>query len=166
MLQAEPRRTGDEEPAIELPSDGGKPPPEPERMDGKLTSVAKSVQPLLEAGLKRLRALTDRVRLPVPGGTPAWDPVQRTTFIEWFPKWSGNVGTLKAVLDAADDAPLRSGISLALGSLTEVSAETKQAWEPVLANWHTRHPDSGVHSAAGWALRSWGLSPPTIESQG
>ena len=92
--------------------------------------------------------------------------MQRTTFIEWFPKWSGNVAALKAVLDAADDdASLRSGISLALGSLTEVSAETKQAWEPVLANWHTRHPDSGVHSAAGWALRSWGLSPPTIESQ-
>ena len=54
---------------------------------------------------------------------------------------------ITTVLDAANDnAPLRSGISLCIGSLTEVSAETKQIWKPVLAHWHTQQAASATNS--------------------
>ncbi len=36
-------------------------------------------------------------------------------------------------------------------------------WKPVLSDWYKSHPDGGVHSATGWALRSWRLPLPGIE---
>ncbi len=107
-----------------------------------------------------------RVADKIPGrtrkvGNP-WDPVQRTMFIEHFPKWSGSVEKLVDVVDGTSDASLRSGMALALGSITEPTAEAKRAWEPVLSAWHTGEIDSGVHSASGWALRSWNLGLPDL----
>ncbi len=92
----------------------------------------------------------------------AWDPVQRTAFIDWFPKWSGNVEELVPVLEAAEDPSLLSGMSLALGSIPEVTADAKRTWGPLFARWHSQHPHGAVHSASGWALRSWELTVPTI----
>lgn len=92
-----------------------------------------------------------------------FDPIQRTVFIRSFPIWSGPVEKLvdeelvKGV-KPADDASLRSGISLAIGSITEPSKEARTAWEGVLRDWYVNKADSGTHSAAEWALRSWGLS--------
>ena len=99
---------------------------------------------------------------PISSDATPWDPVQRTMFIEWFPKWSGNVEKLTTVLNACNDSSLRSGFSLALGSIPQVEADAKKAWEPVFANWFMHQPDSGVHSAAGWAMCSWGLSPSSM----
>ena len=62
------------------------------------------------------------------------------------------------------DPALRSGICLGIGSTPaeQLTEETKQAWQPVLADWYQHEPDKGVHSAAGWALRHWQRQLPTI----
>ena len=101
--------------------------------------------------------------LPAPAPVRPWDPVERTMFIEHFPNWSGSVEKLVDVLQKEDNAPLRSGISLALGSIENPNTEAKQAWEPVLGDWHQGEPDSGVHSATGWALRAWSVPMPNLE---
>ncbi len=93
-----------------------------------------------------------------------WDPIQRTMFIEHFPKWAGSVDKLVKAVKTTHDNPLRSGIVLAIGSITEPTTDAKQAWEPVLGKWHRNETDSGLHSATGWALRSWGLSVPNLEA--
>ena len=90
------------------------------------------------------------------------DPIQRTEFIEEFPKWCGDVQSLAAMLQATDDADLRSGICLGIGSVEIADSETRETWERVLALWYEKEADPGTHSAAGWALRQWGLKPPTI----
>ena len=97
---------------------------------------------------------------------PVADLVERTMFIEYFPQWSGSVEKLVDALQAVDDAPLRSGIVLAIGSIENAAVEAKQAWEPVLSDWHGTQPDSGVHGAVAFALRSWGLPVPTSEKRG
>ena len=100
----------------------------------------------------------------VVGTQPAlqeWDPVQRTTFIEAFPKWPGKIEKLAAILndshDSADDASLRSGMSLAVGSIRDPGLTARKAWGPVLDEWHQNAEDAGLHRASGWALKSWGL---------
>jgi formylglycine-generating enzyme required for sulfatase activity len=60
--------------------------------------------------------------------------------------------------------PLRSAIALTVGSApaTELTASEKRAWRTTLSAWYQKHPDTGTHSAAGWALRRWNLELPTI----
>ncbi len=91
--------------------------------------------------------------------TMKWDPIQRTMFIEQFPKWSGDWLKLADVLRDTRDSALRSAMSLALGGIDEPNDLAKQKWEQVLEAWHREQPDSGTHSASGWTLRRWGLSP-------
>lgn len=91
-----------------------------------------------------------------------WDPVERTTYVEQFPKWSGNVERLVDVLTETQDASLQSGMCLAIGSIREASTEERNAWEPLLTEWHESETDSGVHSASAWALRSLGLRVPEV----
>ncbi len=92
-----------------------------------------------------------------------WDPVQRTEFIEQFRNWSGSVESLVEVLQRDNDAALRSGICLALGSMEQPSPDAKRTWESVLVDWHQGQPDKGVHGATGWALRAWNLPLPNFE---
>jgi formylglycine-generating enzyme required for sulfatase activity len=42
--------------------------------------------------------------------------------------------------------------------------EAKQAWQPLLLNWYQQAPDTGTRSAAGRALRQWGLPVREIAS--
>ena len=93
-----------------------------------------------------------------------WDPTQRTMFIEHFPTWCGDLEHL-GVLDPTNDASLRSGICLAMGSVKEPTVEVKQAWQVPLTKWYVDQPDPGTHSAAGWVLRTWNLPLPAIQDQ-
>ena len=90
------------------------------------------------------------------------DPIQRTVFIETFPKWHGDLNELSMQLRDATDGALRSGISLGIGSIEEVDDQARQAWQDVFSEWYVNQPDAGTHSAAGWALRTWGLELPEI----
>ena len=38
----------------------------------------------------------------------------------------------------------------------------REAWKPVLTQWYETASDGGTHSAAGWALRQWGIEAPAL----
>ena len=97
--------------------------------------------------------------------TAVFDPVQRTMFIDWFPKWSGSVKNLVGVVGDSENSSLRSGLCLAIGSLEEPTADVKKAWQGLWIDWHVTQSDSGTHSASGWALRAWGLPVPGVSTQ-
>jgi hypothetical protein len=91
------------------------------------------------------------------------DPIQRTMFIETFPKWHA-VAELSEAAQGIDDPALRSAVCLGVGSLppAEVDAATQRAWVKLLSDWYQTARDTGTHSAAGWALRQWGVELPKI----
>ncbi|MCY2968654.1 MAG: formylglycine-generating enzyme family protein, partial [Planctomycetota bacterium] len=96
------------------------------------------------------------------------DPVQRTLFIDEFAVWHGDLARLATRNSPSQtDAALRSGICLAVGSvpLEKVSESERTAWQPAFAEWYTSAVDSGTHSAAGWALRQWGVELPALPSE-
>ncbi len=92
------------------------------------------------------------------------DPTDRAAFIHYFPEWHGDLDRLSELLRGIPEPDLRSGLCLALGRI-----DPKQHTEPeiaaltsVLLRFHAECPDGGTHSAAGWALRRWGIDPPAI----
>ncbi len=100
---------------------------------------------------------------PVESAPQPWDPVQRTEFIAEFPEWCGELGRLAERIESSSNAALRSGISLAVGSVDRADEASKDVWRRAFENWYTRESDAGSHNAASWALRHWGFKPPTIE---
>jgi hypothetical protein len=95
--------------------------------------------------------------------TVPWDPIQRTTFIEEFPAWCGDLANLTGILSECDSADLQSGLSLALGSVSPPEdIETKTSIADTVSRWAFESPDSGTHSAARWALRQWSVELPQV----
>ena len=94
------------------------------------------------------------------------DPVQRTIFIDELPAWHGDVTRLATYCQPQSDAALRSGLCLAVGSipLGQLTDAEREAWKPVLAQWYETASDGGTHSAAGWALRQWGIEAPALSA--
>jgi serine/threonine protein kinase/formylglycine-generating enzyme required for sulfatase activity len=96
---------------------------------------------------------------------PRADPTTRTAFIDAFRSWCGGLASLPPLLESCGDAECRSGLCAALGNV-EPSAllpEFQHALAAVLSHWYVSAPDGGTHSAAGWALRQWGLTLPELE---
>jgi formylglycine-generating enzyme required for sulfatase activity len=60
------------------------------------------------------------------------------------------------------DAALRSGLCLGIGGVPseKLTDAERNAWKPVLTQWYETASDSGTHSAAGWAMRQWGIAEP------
>ena len=92
------------------------------------------------------------------------DPIQRTIFIDELPAWHGDVARLATYCQTRSDAALRSGLCLAVGSipLGQLTDAEREAWKPVLTQWYETASDGGTHSAAGWALRQWGIEAPAL----
>ena len=92
------------------------------------------------------------------------DPVQRTIFIDELPAWHGDVTRLATYCQSRSDAALRSGLCLAVGGipLGQLTEAERNAWKPVLTQWYETASDGGTHSAAGWALRQWGIEAPAL----
>jgi serine/threonine protein kinase/formylglycine-generating enzyme required for sulfatase activity len=92
------------------------------------------------------------------------DPIQRTIFIDAFSAWHGDVTKLAMCCQQQSDAALRSGLCLVVGgiALGQVTAAERAAWKPVFAQWYLTAADGITHSAAGWALRQWGIEPPAL----
>jgi len=90
------------------------------------------------------------------------DPIQRTIFIDELPAWHADVTRLAMYCQARSDAALRSGLCLGIGGIPsgQLTASEREAWKPVLAQWYETASDGGTHSAAGWALRQWGIEAP------
>jgi formylglycine-generating enzyme required for sulfatase activity len=94
------------------------------------------------------------------------DPVQRTIFIDEFTAWHGDVVELAAYCRNLTDPALRSAICLAIGSLSsdQLAASDTEAWIPLFTEWFQSAPDNVTHSAAGWALRKWGIEGPALSA--
>lgn len=88
------------------------------------------------------------------------DPIERTKFIKEVQTWHGDLQHLADELLKIDhDASpaLRSGLCLAVGSIPLdqlQSLKVKQKWVNIFSS-YLDQPDTGAHSAAGWALRNW-----------
>ncbi|MBC8875300.1 MAG: protein kinase [Planctomycetes bacterium] len=92
------------------------------------------------------------------------DPIQRTVFIETLPNWHADLKQLKQHVARAEHPGLRSGISLAIGSIEDIGPAAQADWESLLTDWYSSQPDGGTHSAAGWALRKWNGADPWIDN--
>ena len=92
------------------------------------------------------------------------DPIQRTLFIEQLSSWAGDVAGLVGLAEGIDEPSLRSGLCLGIGSVPadRLTAEAKQAWGAILSGWYRNESDTGTHSAAGWAMRQWGVDLPQV----
>ena len=94
------------------------------------------------------------------------DSVQRTLFIDEFAVWHGDLRRLATYGQTRSDPALRYGLCLAVASVPQerVSESDRSPWKPVFAEWYTSAVDSGTHSAAGWAMRQWGVELPALPS--
>ena len=94
------------------------------------------------------------------------DPARRTVFIHEFAAWPPDLSRLAGPCSSIENAALRSAVCLGAGSLppAAVDAQAMESWGTLLAECYRAAPDSGTHSAAGWALRRWNLPLPEIDS--
>jgi formylglycine-generating enzyme required for sulfatase activity len=92
------------------------------------------------------------------------DPVQRTIFIDEFSAWHGDVTKLAMHCQPQSDAALRSGLCLVIGGIPsgQLTGAELNAWKPVLTQLYETASDGVTHSAAGWALRQWGIESPAL----
>lgn len=93
------------------------------------------------------------------------DPTGRTRFIQNFPAWPIDLTHLCQSLRQMTDPDIRSGLCTALGGIDLAwrSAAERQLLRDEMWHWYQKAPDSGTHSAAGWALRQWKLTPPKLK---
>jgi eukaryotic-like serine/threonine-protein kinase len=82
------------------------------------------------------------------------DPTLRSYLIERFGTDGVSVNTLKQRLDEEKDTSARRALLLALGSLEPQPTLAPELERDLLALYE-KHPDPGIHAAAGWALRRW-----------
>ncbi|HEV3262476.1 MAG TPA: SUMF1/EgtB/PvdO family nonheme iron enzyme [Gemmataceae bacterium] len=96
------------------------------------------------------------------------NPAGRTAFIHDFASWRGDLAGLPVLLRDSDDPALRSGLCAALGTVKPdlLDAAQQERLQEVLVELYRQSPDGGTHSAAGWALRQWGLRPPALGAGG
>jgi len=92
------------------------------------------------------------------------DPIQRTIFIDELPAWHGDLAKPAKSWGAISDPALRSGLCLGIGSipLGQLTDAEHEAWKPLVTQWYETASDGGTHSAAGWALRQWGIEAPAL----
>ncbi len=90
------------------------------------------------------------------------DPIQRTVFIDVLPTWHGDVAYLLRF--SISDGAFTSGLCLGVGGIPpdDISPHTLKRIEARLRDWYQHRPDTGTHSASGWALKQLGLSLPTL----
>jgi serine/threonine protein kinase/formylglycine-generating enzyme required for sulfatase activity len=96
---------------------------------------------------------------------PEPDPTCRTAFIHQYAAWRNPVATMPEILRDTQDPGFQSGMCAALGlTQPETLAEReRQGVQEALADLYRNAPDGGTHSAAGWALRQWGVQLPRID---
>ena len=147
---------------------------------GGLVEALKALGPPAHAGLDRLAVAERdpgvRARLAVtalllgrPGPARAMlaagpDPADRVVFQQVFASWRGDASALPALLEAEADLHVRSGLFVALGGLDPrgLNPGGRASLVALLERSYLDAPDAETHSAAGYALRRWGLTPPAI----
>ena len=93
------------------------------------------------------------------------DPTDRSNFVHQFKTWHGNLSVFSELLAANRTDDELQGICLAVGSIPkrQFDQKTAEKIEEKLIEFYRHHPESEVHSAAGWVLSNWGSSLPKID---
>lgn len=93
------------------------------------------------------------------------NPNPRTTLIDEFQSWHGDLAALASVLRNCRDADCRAGLCAAIGGVDSetLSTETREALTATLLDLYKHAPDAGTHSAADWALRQWSTPVPALD---
>ncbi|MEQ8784793.1 MAG: bifunctional serine/threonine-protein kinase/formylglycine-generating enzyme family protein [Pirellulaceae bacterium] len=95
---------------------------------------------------------------------PQSDPSPRTAFLEMLPRWHGDLSRLAYLARKSQNEALRSNIILGAGQIPreELAPSDLRSWRTLLSKLQGS-PDSGTHSACGFATRRWQLDiPPTV----
>jgi hypothetical protein len=90
------------------------------------------------------------------------DPADRVAFVRRFPEWRGDLTVLPRLLRASRDSGFTPGMCLALGGI-DPAGRTPDERRDLTAAPAALHRDAGdgaTHSAAGFALRKWGVPTP------
>jgi serine/threonine protein kinase len=82
------------------------------------------------------------------------DPTLRSYLIERLGTSGVSVNLLKQRLDEEKDTSARRALLLALGGLEPQAIPAPELERDLLALYE-KHPDPGIHAAAGWVLRRW-----------
>lgn len=87
----------------------------------------------------------------------------RTWFIDEFPRWELNLANVIDTVERTDSPALRSGICLAMGSVTasKLTSENRDSMAALATEWLSL-PDSSTHCAAAWLLHQWKLDEPQV----
>ncbi len=92
------------------------------------------------------------------------DPAARLAFIHGFGPWHADLTGLPGLLRQIDAPAFRSGLAMAVGLIDPQSLAPGErvGLEAVFQDLYRDDPDGATHSAAGWALRRWGVEPPPV----
>lgn len=92
------------------------------------------------------------------------DPSLRSFLIQRFHRLGTAFNVLAKQLEVEEDPAVRQGLILSLGEFDalRIGTSEQRAATQRIARLYCRDPDSGVHSAAEWALRNWKASLPAI----
>ncbi len=95
---------------------------------------------------------------PVLQFTP--DPRARSYLIHWISPLGGDPQTILNRLDAEPDVTIRRALVLTLGEFsdTQLPVAQRQPLIEKLLSVYEKEPDAGLHGAAEWLLRKWGLT--------
>lgn len=90
-----------------------------------------------------------------------WSPdlTMRTYLIDRLGSLGVSAQTLFELLQTQTDPGLRKSLILALGQLdsTTIADPVRADASTLLEDWYRSAPDAGVHAAAEWTLRQWGI---------
>lgn len=92
------------------------------------------------------------------------DPQLRTEFIDHFQQWNSNLKPFIDLLATTENMDIRYGLILALGTMQSDQIPNQDCSSLVekLKHHFLIKDDTGVHNAAGWALRNWGIDLPPV----
>ncbi|MEO6809269.1 MAG: protein kinase, partial [Isosphaeraceae bacterium] len=95
---------------------------------------------------------------------PRDDPAERVALTHGFAAWHGSLNALPDLFRSTNDPAFRSSLAAAVGLIEPgtLLPEERIGLERALSDLHRDDPTAATHSATGWALRHWGIKPPTI----
>ncbi len=95
------------------------------------------------------------------------DMTARTLFINRFGDSAGELNSIVRFIRDPDDFDFESGLCLAVGRIppTQMTNLQHSAWIEQFRNVFRNSPSGGSHSAAQWALITWGQELPSIAPQ-
>lgn len=90
------------------------------------------------------------------------DPVQRTLFIDEFPRWHINTESLSEITRRFPDDGFCSATILAMASVPKerLTSDERHVWRKLAEEWYVLRKDAVTHSSLELLLRRWNLALP------